>query len=178
VRPNYQKLNQLRKEKSEEQGQRYGGGSKPFGTKQHHQGQARHGQQQGQWQGGKQKGGGGGGRQRQQDGQQPQPPPQQHDQPRRAKTAEERRLESFAKPTLKKGKAEALEGAGGTKRKRQSSADDGQQQQRPPKKQQSQEQQQQADGDGPKLSKAQKKNMARAKKRAEKRQKTEGGAAP
>ncbi|KAG2432858.1 hypothetical protein HXX76_008591 [Chlamydomonas incerta] len=73
------------------------------------------------------------------------------------------RLASYAVPTLKKDNAGAA-GPGGYKRKRDQADGGKQQQQQPPK------------SDGPQMSRAQKKNLKRTQKRAEKKRSTPGEA--
>ncbi|KAL4428120.1 hypothetical protein ABPG75_002209 [Micractinium tetrahymenae] len=178
VRPNYGKLNELRKQREEQQG---GGGKQ--GWQRHGQGGGkqgwqRHGQGGGKWQQRQQRDGKhGGGRfgadvankQQQQD---------KAGQP--AKSAAERRLESFSKPTLKKQPQQQQQGqqqqqqGGGQKKRKCVGGKDGQKPKQQPK-QKPQQQQQQPANDGPKLSRAAKRNMRRSEKRAAKRAKVGGG---
>eukprot|EP00887_Chlorella_sp_A99_P002553 scaffold6.g2553.t1 len=173
VRANYAALNQLRKQRAEQQGQQQhrrgaGGdrGKRGQGRGDEERRQHVGGGGQGKRQG-REGGRGAAGKQGQQQGLQPAP-----------KSEAERRLESFAKPTLKKRKAEGWHEGGAAAAAGQAGMP---QQPRSGKKRKEAQQgggggggggqqQQQPASDGPQLSRAQKKNLRRSAKRAGKRQ--------
>ncbi|PSC75398.1 KRI1-like protein [Micractinium conductrix] len=188
-RPNYQKVNELKLQRQAEQGQggRGAGGSAPFGPRQHRQGGRGGGGRSGErgdWK--QQQEQQGGGKWRQQQGE------QQHRgeaaPEKQQKSVAERRLESYERPTLKRGRPQQQGSAqppqqqqpgqqqpgGGQKRKREAAgAGDGQRQQQQRQEKQAKQPQAQPASDGPQLSKTAKKNMKRAEKRAAKRPKVD-----
>ncbi|KAL4445294.1 hypothetical protein ABPG77_011119 [Micractinium sp. CCAP 211/92] len=174
VRPNYGKLNELRKQREEQQGGSGKQRRQPHGTAGKWQ-QQRGTSKPGGRHGGGSFGGDASNRQRQQ-----QQDEQQGKAAKPEKSAAERRLESFNKPSLKKqpqqqGQQQQQQRDSGHKKRKREGGQGGQQQKQGQRKQQ-QQQQPPAD-DGPKLSKAAKKNMKRAEKRAAKRAKGSGGGA-